>query len=139
MYITKLDITLYRYIEVFLVQVSTFCLYHHDVPLIGMNLKWPTWLIMPIAHNNVLWFSIKFIGKMMGCFGGYFGNGDIHLFFILFGNCHYNYDKKIYWDFFGLISNVLLGAYVIVKTPDTRPFIYCMRFTYVYSNYSTYI
>jgi len=75
----------------------------------------------------------------MGCFGGYFGNEDINLFFILFGKCHYNYDKKIYRNFFCLISNVLLGAYVIVKTPDARPFIYCMRFTYVYSNYSTYI
>jgi len=59
-------------------------------------------------------YNVRFIGRMVGCFGETFGNQNIHLLFMLFHKCNQIFDET-YWNFSNLIPNVMWIACVIYE------------------------
>jgi hypothetical protein len=62
--------------------------------------------------------------------GGYLGNCDSYLLFMLFYKYNHSWDI-LYLDYFGLSLNAILIAYVIMKTPYYEIFVCCMTFVCV--------
>jgi hypothetical protein len=75
---------------------------------------------------------------MFGTWCGYFGNEQMHLSFIMFHKCDH-ICGTIYLDCFGLITNVIVVAYAIVKRPHDELSICCMKFAYLYNKFSTIV
>jgi len=62
----------------------------------------------------------------------------MHLSFIVFRKCNH-ICGIIYLDCFGLITNVISVAYVIVKRPHDELSICCMKLAYLYNKLSTIV
>ncbi len=67
-----------------------------------------------------------------------FWKGKIHLLLIFFLKRSFICDK-IYFDFSGLIPNVIFVVYIVVKRSNHELSICCMKFAYLYNNCSTFV
>jgi hypothetical protein len=75
---------------------------------------------------------------MFGTWHGYFGNGQMHLLFVVFHKCDH-ICNTIYVDCSGLIPNVIFVAYVIVKKQHDELSICCMTFAYLYNKHVNFL